>query len=185
MRILLDVDGVLGDFPSCALRWLNGRAWGRSEPATIEQITQHDILKAFGVENLQDAFDQWCADTDVCRHMPVYEGAQAFVEELKSFADVVIVTARYKKVPNWTSARDAWLVEHFAIDPDNVIHAKRKECVFGEVLIDDKLKNVAAWQNAWPRGLAVVLDRPWNRGGEHARAHSYQDALGMVKERLV
>lgn len=182
MRALLDVDGVLGDFPSCALRWLNGRGWSRAQPLTIEQITQHDILKAFGVENLQDAFDQWCADTDVCRHMPVYEGAQAFVEELKSFADVVIVTASYGAVRGWESARRAWLLEHFGITKRDVVFCKRKELVAGNMLLDDKLRNIDAWRNAWGhQGAAVVFDRPWNQGIQ-LRVKSYDAALKIAAE---
>lgn len=180
LTALLDVDGVLADFPSGALRWLNGRAVGPGA-FTIEQITQHDILKAFDLEHEQDAFDVWCSDTDMCRHLDVYEGAQAFVEELKSFADVVIVTASYGAVRGWESARRAWLLEHFGISKRDVVFAKRKELVAGNFLLDDKLRNIDAWRNAWGhQGQAVVFDRPWNQGIQF-RVRTYDEALAAAR----
>lgn len=179
-RVLLDVDGVLADFPQAVIDWLNSLKLGCLY--RLEDVREHDILKNFGLESLQARLDQWCIDTDMCRELPVYEGAQAFVEELKSFADVVVVTAKYKKVPNWCSAREAWLEQHFGIHPDNVIHAKRKECVSGNMLLDDKLRNIDAWRVAWGhQGVATVFDRPWNQGLQ-LRVTSYEGALGVARE---
>jgi 5'(3')-deoxyribonucleotidase len=176
VRILLDVDGVLADFPAAALRWLNGRAVGPGT-LTIDQIHEHDILKAFQLEHLQDDFDQWCIDTEVCRHLPVYDGAQALVEGLRTIGEVVILTSPYAAVPHWQHARLAWLEEHFGIAKEDVVFAKRKEFVGGDMLLDDKLRNIEAWSAAWPWGAAVVFDRPWNQGGEHERVPDHGAAL--------
>lgn len=179
MGICLDVDGVLGDFPSAALRWLNGRAVGPSA-FTIDQIDQHDILKALGLEDLQDHFDQWCIDTEVCRHLPVYEGAQEFVEKLRGLGELLIVTSPYGAVPHWMHARLGWLKEHFGIDKRDVVFCKRKEVVRGHVLIDDKLENCEAFAGSGQFRTAIVFDRPWNRGGNLPRAKSYAEALAAV-----
>ncbi len=173
------MDGVLGDFPSCALRWINGHS--SLTGVTLEQVTEHDMLKSLGLDGLQDRFDRWCIDTDLCRHMPVYPGAKEFVLELRSFADVVVVTSPYSAVPNWCHQRINWLAEHFGIPKRDVIFAKRKELVHGDVLIDDKLSNVEAFCEAQP-GLGIVFDQPWNRGSSHVRAKSYAEALRLVRE---
>lgn len=178
MRILLDVDGVLADFPSAALRWLNT---GRGPSAfTLDQIDQHDILKAFKLEDLQERFDQWCIDTDVCRHLPVYEGAQAFVKELRKLGELVIVTSPYGAVPAWMHQRLGWLREHFGIDKRDVVFCKRKELVRGHVLIDDKLENCEAFAGSAQHRSALVFDRPWNRSGKLPRARGYAEVLAAV-----
>jgi 5'(3')-deoxyribonucleotidase len=141
-------------------------------------------LKALGLEHLQLRLDQHMRDTDFCRYMPVYEGAQAFVEELKSFAEIVVVTSSFATVPGWEFARRAWLREHFGIEKEDVIFCKRKELVVGNMLLDDKLRNIDAWRNAWGhQGQAVVFDRPWNQGIQY-RVDSYAGALQAAREVL-
>ncbi len=182
MNILLDVDGVLGDFPSCALRWVNGA--NPRKPVTLEEVDQHDILKALGLDQLQERFDRWCIDTELCRHMPVYEGAQEFVEKLRAMGDLIIVTSPYANVPTWCHARLAWLSEHFNIHKRDVVFCKRKDLVRGHVLIDDKLENCEAFAGSGQHRDAIVFDRPWNRSGKLPRARSYAEALALVEAKL-
>ncbi len=181
-RVLLDVDGVLGDLPSCAIRWINGHS--PLSNVTLDMVHEHDILKCLGLDALQERFDRWCIDTELCRDMPVYPGAKDFVRELRSFAEIVVVTSPYAAVPNWCHHRINWLAEHFGIPKRDVIFAKRKELVAGDVLIDDKLSNVEAYCAAQP-GLGIVFDRPWNQGTSHVRAKSYAEALRLVGEMVV
>jgi 5'(3')-deoxyribonucleotidase len=117
--------------------------------------------------------------------MPVYDGAKAFVTELRSFADVVVVTSPYAAVPNWCHQRINWLAEHFGIPKRDVIFAKRKELVAGDCLIDDKVSNVDAFALAQPNGMGIVFDRPWNRDSKRPRARSYAEALRMIRESVV
>lgn len=182
-RGLCDVDGVLGDFPSEVLSFCNryGRAPG-ARPWVMEDVTEHDILKALKVEHLQDRLDVHMSDSDFCRHMPLYEGAQEFVEQLKALGELVIVTASYGNVVSWEHARRAWLLEHFGISKSDVVFCKRKEVVAGNFFLDDKLRNIDAWRNAWKhQGAAVVMDRPWNQGIQ-LRVHDYDSALVIAQE---
>jgi 5'(3')-deoxyribonucleotidase len=183
MRALLDVDGVLADFPSGVQAFCNQYGRTKGSPSfSLETAKEHDLLKAWDIEHMQKRLDQHMIDTDFARHMPVYPGAQDFVESLKSVADVIIVTARYRAVPTWTHAREAWLVEHFEIDPGNIVFAKRKELVAGNFLLDDKLRNIDAWRNAWGhQGAAVVFDRPWNQGIQ-LRTSTYDGAIEIARE---
>lgn len=178
MNILLDVDGVLGDFPSEALTFCN--RYGRSNDAPVwdlAHVDEHDILKALKLEHLQERFDQHCIDSDFCRHMPVYDGAQAFVEKLRGLGSLVIVTSPYSAVPTWCHSRLAWLAEHFGIHKRDVVFCKRKELVRGHVLIDDKLENCEAFVSGSSFRVAHVFDRPWNR----RRATATVGALVRVK----
>lgn len=185
MTVCLDVDGVLGNFPLAALRYINDRA-GREY--LLGDIEEHDILKALGLLHWQDDFDRWCADTGVCRELEVYDGAKDFVRELRAMADVLVVTSPYVGVPTWCHHRINWLAEHFGIPRRDVIFAKRKEMIRGHLLIDDKLSNCEAWVSKSQHRKAVVFDQPWNRQraatGAHmmVRARGYEEALKVVRE---
>jgi 5'(3')-deoxyribonucleotidase len=186
MRVLLDVDGVLADFPSAALRYING-VGPLPFPVTLNDVTEHDILDCLGLSALQERFDRWCAEVELCRNLPVYPGAQDFVLSLRTFAEVVIVTSPYSAVPNWCHQRIEWLKEHFGIEKRDVIFAKRKELVMGDILIDDKAANVDAFLQAPTKGSAVVFDQPWNRRCDipaHYRARGYAEALKAVQRHL-
>ncbi len=188
MNILLDVDGVLGNFPSEALRFCN--LYGRTS-ADVEwsesNVDQHDILKALKLEHLQERFDQHCIDSDFCRHMPVYDGAQAFIEKVRGMGDLIIVTSPYSAVPTWCHARLAWLSEHFGIHKRDVVFCKRKELVRGHVLIDDKLENCEAFVQGSSFRQSIIFDRPWNQGrklsgsGALVRASGYAQVLSALE----
>lgn len=180
VNILIDCDGVLADFPSAALRYINARA-GREY--LLGDVEEHDILKSLALLHWQNDFDLWCAETEVCRHLEPYDGAQDFVEKLRALGDVVIVTSPYSAVPTWTHARLAWLSEHFGIEKRDVVFCKRKELIRGHVLIDDKLENCEAFVGSGQFRDAIVFDQPWNRSGKLPRARGYGEALAMVGEK--
>ena len=183
--VLLDCDGILGDFCSEAVAFAN--RYGRMAEErlfTLEDITRFDILESLKLEHLQDRLDRHMIDSDYCRHMPVYPGAQDFVERLRSVAEVVVVTSPYSLVPTWCHARVAWLGEHFGIPKRDIIFAKRKELVRGDWLIDDSADNVRVFQSH--NGNALLLDRPWNRYDTEApRVFSYEEILGRIGGAMV
>jgi 5'(3')-deoxyribonucleotidase len=184
VNILLDCDGVLADFPSAALRYINARA-GREY--LLGDIEEHDILKALSLDHWQADFDRWCIETDVCRELEPYKGARAFVDELRTLGDVICVTSPYSAVPNWMHSRLAWLSEHVGIGKRDVVFCKRKELVRGHVLIDDKLENCEDFVKGSQHRVAHVFDRPWNRqrakSGGHMmmRARGYGEVLAALR----
>lgn len=179
---LCDVDGVLGDFVLGVRRWA---AQHLPEHPTEESIVDFDILKNWGITGRYPDLSQWMIDTDYCRHMEVYPGAQAFIEQLRSVAEVVMVTSPMSSVPNWCHARVAWLKEHFGVDKRDVIFTERKELVSGSWLIDDKLENCQAF-DLLGDGVALCLDRPWNRASDSVlRVLNYDHALEQIGSTVV
>jgi 5'(3')-deoxyribonucleotidase len=184
--VLLDCDGVLAHFTAGAHRWASSRGLG---PFTDEQITEYDIMKSFGVgpENWE-SFRAWLTGTRFCREAPVFEGAQAFVEELRKLGDVVIVTAPFVGVDHWEADRRDWLKRHFGFGHKDVISAHRKEVIRGHVLIDDSLDHCEAFVSKSTYRRAVLVDRPYNRHraqrGTHvmARAKGYAEVLKALAE---
>ncbi len=179
MRVLLDCDGVLGDFTSEVVRFCNLYARKTGEPEIrLEDVTDFDILECLGFSEFQDQLDQHLAATNYCARMPVLPGSQAFVEKIRTMGhEVVIVTSPYSAVPNWGTERTRWLWRHFGVHADDVILAKRKDRIAGDVLVDDKLDNLRGF-----RDRGILFDQPWNRDNAGAfRAKTYQDVVARLR----
>lgn len=182
LRVLLDVDGVLGHFTLAARTWADAR---HSLRFTDEQITDYNIMKSFGLADPEwPSFISWLSETRFCREMPVYPGAKDFVASLRHLGEIVAVTTPFVGVSHWEADRRAWLNVHFGIGHDDVVFCKRKELVRGSILIDDKPANVEAFGGeAGQTGL--LFTRPWNAnhsGGYHVRVDSYRGALKTVRD---
>lgn len=183
MRILLDIDGVLGHFTAGARQWA---AECHALSFTEDQITDYNIMTSFGLPNGWPSFIEWLSESRFCSTMPVYEGAADFVEALRTLGEVVAVTAPFVGVNHWESDRRRWLEQHFAIGHKDLVFCKRKELVRGDLLIEDSADNIAAFERAQLTGHpfnSVLLTRPWNRDAEvPARAGTYREVLGLVSE---
>ena len=78
-----------------------------------------------------------------------------FVRCLQQIAEVLVVTSPFKGSPTWAHEREAALEKHFDVSHTDVIHAKRKGFIRGDVFVDDKLNNVLEWRDAHPQGKAI------------------------------
>lgn len=177
MRVLLDCDGVLGDYASEVIRFVNMRVQPE-RPFTIHDAADFSILESLGFEHLQDELDRHIEDTYYCATMPVLPGAVEFVNRLYQLNhEVVIVTSQHMGVPLWCSQRMAWLWKHFGIHADDVIFARRKHRIEGDVLVDDKPENLVSFG-----ANAILFDQPWNQDAEGVyRAKSYQDVVARLR----
>jgi len=174
-RILLDVDGVLADFVTPAAKW--ARRNGHRN-AYHDNCTKWDVLESWGLQAFQPQFDQFCSRKGFCKSLPVYPGAVEFVEQLRRLGEVIVVTSPLSCSPYWCHERTIWLAEHFGFRSKDVIFAKRKELVCGDVLIDDGPHNLETFAN-----FRLLLDRPWNRESTPPRTlrrRNYQEILDFV-----
>lgn len=67
LRVLLDCDGILGDFAGEVVRFCNlyGREPGERE-FTVDEVDSFDILEALGCEDQQDELDTHMQASDFC-----------------------------------------------------------------------------------------------------------------------
>lgn len=157
MQILIDCDGVLADFLGGLLAAINREQKQDFKPADCHSW---DISKAYGISDstIADIVER----SGFCAGLVPLPGASAAVEQMRRKHEVFCVTSPWNS-PNWMHERTVWLKRHFGIEHKNVIHCARKELVFGDVLIDDKLLTVVTWAATWPNSLAVVWNQPYNQ----------------------
>lgn len=162
-RVLLDVDGVLCDFLRPAVTVMN-RLLGTA--VAVEQMKSWHLFDAFDFtvsKEMQDAcYDEW-KKPGWCRALPVYPEAIEGVGRLQEIADVFIVTSPMNG-PTWVHEREGWLQSHFGFSRKNIVHTDAKFVCAGDILVDDKTENCAAWSRCHPDGIGVRWHQFTNRG---------------------
>ncbi len=163
--LALDADGVLVDFVTPAIEYLNARGVKK----TYSQVTDWCVFDSN--EELEEAYKrEVVAHPDFCRSMKAYPGAAEFVRAAKECYDVVVVTAPYN-VPNWYEGRRDWMEKNMGIPHKDVCFLSRKEFFDADILVDDKTENVVSWVKRQDdrrapyanNSLPILMDQPWNR----------------------
>ena len=182
--VLLDVDGVLGDFVTPAFVIGNALREGRCRlPKAVADLDQWDIGRFLELDERDQALMyQEIKAPDFHRHIKPYPGAVKGVEALRAVAEVHVVTSPMHG-ETWCSDRWGWLRDHFGLRAHDVTHTHRKELVRGDVFVDDKPENVERWQAAHPQGLGMLWSQSWNTAHPLARICSWEGVLALVKER--
>ncbi len=54
--------------------------------------------------------------------------------------------------------------------------------ISGDVFVDDKMENVAAWQAKWPLARAIAWAQPWNADYPGRRMSKWSELIKLVGE---
>lgn len=161
--ILVDVDGVCANFVDHCFNTLRGL--GYPNDFSIKDVQDWDLFDLLPAGQKRILIDQlknplWWST------MPMLLGAKEIITSWQENGhDVVFVTSPWLSCDEWDARRRDWLRGNFGVDPHNVMCARRKDLITGDVFIDDKLEHVEGWAEKHPAGLAVVFDAPYNQGG--------------------
>lgn len=173
-KINIDCDGVLCDFVSETINW----AKDKRENCTFENITDFNILKAWGIPELWGDLHKHMSQKGICANFGVLPGAQEFVQELRKYGEIVVVTSPFKNAPYWFIEREEWLEKHFGFSKNDIIFSHNKNRIVGDILIDDAAHNIEEWN-----GTGILLDCPWNKNcSKGIRCFNYDEILEKVKE---
>jgi 5'(3')-deoxyribonucleotidase len=167
MKIFVDMNGVIADFSTPALR-ANGAVIGGEDEYPEE--CGWDILKACNKIRAADGVDRapltedefWNnLGYDFWYGLPMYPVAQTFIKYLEFWGDVYIATAPALQ-DECVSGKYAWIKKHFPEYRSKLFICTHKELLADKnsILIDDRDRNCEAFEKAG--GLAVPVPRPWN-----------------------
>lgn len=182
LPILLDVDGVLADFVSAAVKIGNELA-GTSY--TAADITDWRMFSLPGLREVESEIWDRINEPGFMAALNVFEGTKQAVQKLKKLGDVAILSTPLYRSTTAPYERYVWLFEHFGIEWKDVVYAYRKDLVRGLILVDDKPENIESWCLANPDGYGVLWDRPYNstcsppKNAE--RSSNWNDVLEIVK----
>jgi 5'-nucleotidase len=175
MRLLIDMDGVTADLVSHWIALIN-RYHG--EKLTVEDVTDWYVHKITR-NTTKEQVDEFLKDPGFFRHLDPIPQALATLKQLMAEGhDVIFVT--HCKFGH--EDKRVWIEHHLPGFPmENIIFAERKELVIGDLLLDDGLHNLEAWQEAHPNGVAVCFDTPYNQEWEGHRVYCWIGFHTLVK----
>lgn len=188
MIILSDVDGVLADF-------IGGVCYGLQRKGfsyTAHDVRSWDLKHTFSDEALA-CFNEFGNQKGFCKSLRWYRGGKKFLRELEALAEVHAVTAPLSTNTHWMSERAAWLRPTIPVERVHFTAGKYKHMVRGDILIEDHPTTAAQWCKANPKGIAILMDRPWNQPEakeyvEHRRvlrAKDFEEASRIVAARVL
>lgn len=176
--ILCDCDGVLADFVGACLVDLykiSGVAM------TADDITSWNMFDLMPEAHRGDVISR-IGRQSWCREIPIYDGAQEFVDALTQRNEMYVVTSPW--TGNWWhSERVDWLGAHLGVSAGRIIFAHNKTMIRGDALIDDRLSHIVDWSKANPDGIGVLVDRAYNQGElptNAVRTHSFDQILSVI-----
>jgi 5'(3')-deoxyribonucleotidase len=179
MVILLDVDGVLADFTGAVLR-VGNKFSGMQK--THEDVTMWDIWKVFPDRCKEDILKE-VSSAGFCSGLECLPHAKKMVSNLREMGDVYAVTSPWHSSPTWCWERTLWLLEHFGFEANQVVHTHEKRLVRGDVLIDDRVETIKAWDAEVGNILGILWDAPYNRSEKvHWRVKDWDELKFILDE---
>jgi 5'(3')-deoxyribonucleotidase len=145
--VLIDADGVIANFHATALD-LIFEVTGRRYP--LEKITTWDTFHS--LDEPQEVKDKvWALfkEPGNCARIEPFPEAKDGIRRLAQFADIICVTSPFKGSATWAHEREMWLEKHFGEYIQQVIHARDKRRVHGDIFVDDKIDHVRDWRHYW------------------------------------
>ena len=192
-KVMLDVDGCIGDFYQSFATFLNDH-YGTTLDLTHEPSGYNFDSWGGGVDqvDVDEATTAWIMSGGY-RSLPIYPGAKAFYDVLIGQYDVWVVTARLGTFGHITpevasqvqSDTLGWFSDHglTLLHPVTYEHQKIEFCQQHGVwvLIEDKLQTAI---DASKANLdTILIDRYWNQSPPRyrvLRAKDYNEALSLL-----
>ena len=184
-RVLLDCDGVMGDFLTPCLDTINIVTGVRY---SADQVTTWDVMKSLGIDaSTAEAIYKAMEVPGMCLGIPPYYGAAEGVAAIAEFADIRVVTSPFGGA-HWMHERDEWLEEHMKIPRNHVMHVRSSDkfTIWGDALVEDKTSTLLEWEAAHPRAVGVLFKRRYNENDARVglTADNWPDLVTVLKQNL-
>lgn len=170
-KIILDVDDTIADTTGYLLKIAN-KDYGLN--LKKEDVYDWDLDIVFPDVNLREYFDR----DGFFLNLTPYEDAIYYTKKLiEEGHEIVIATA---SPINGFKDKAVFLKKHFPHIPErNLILAWRKECIYGDIMLDDGLHNITTSICDIP----VIFNQPWNQNTDsnYKRVSSWQEFYEFVQ----
>ena len=185
--ILLDIDGVIANFDAALLDVLK---YIHNIDIDLMKLKSWDIFDIPEVRVLENDIFRCIEMSRAIYNMDLYDGAIEFVDTLRIMGRVIACTASIYPT-TFPSERAAWLIGKVGFNVNDIIFAKDKSMVKGDVFIDDNLSNIINWGAENPSSLALHFQTPFRNviptqalPGNVNSCTDYKDALEQIKRKF-
>lgn len=157
--LLLDMDGIIADFNRFSIRTYNDiHGTNLDEGKCDLYIYDHDV-KDPSID--KKALRKPYTEPGAFINLPLIEGSQEGVARLSKFFEIYLLTTHYWSNPTCVYEKEVWLQRYFPALANNGIFTKHKPLVKGDVFVDDRPSNLAAWKAKNPEGKTGTLEYNW------------------------
>ena len=164
--ILFDVDGVLADFLTPTLEFVNKLLRSNYKHDDIKQWDMFESLKSEGIDIEKECFNYYSQDGYALKLDP-YDNCIEPVKHINNISHLYFVTVPIVTSRTWCYDRVSWLKTHFGINDEQVLFTHNKSLVRGDLFIDDRIKYVKTWSLINKFKPAILWKQPYNKTENH------------------
>lgn len=178
--LAVDCDEVLANFTDTTLELLNNF---KGSSHTRDEINEWDFINQFLPKD-KKAFRETFNSHSLFAILKPYSEAQEALKELKNYCKIYVVTSPMSEYHTWVRDRDEWLLKHFGITRNNVIHTRAKYRVHANYFVDDKPSTVKKWKKEWPEEVSVLFKHNGNKhevGNWDLHTNNWQEIIDRIK----
>jgi len=175
MRIFFDLDDVIVSMVPEWLKIYNGKTGEKIEARDIHSWDIGKYVKSpddlFAIVEENKFFQNLCPLT----------GAPETLEWLLSWTDhEIFILTTLPLSPTGAHDKMAWIKQHLPFFPlDRVIMARQKGIVWGDLLFDDRTKNLCDFEKkGW---MSVKFEQPWNKNtSDFVTVHNWAEIKTLI-----
>ena len=166
--IFLDMDGVLADFITAALKLHFGKAWRKVMDAWPKGVYETYKHMGLTVETFWDKIN--AAGTEFWANLPLFEWTEDLIEVCRSFGSICLLSAPSQHVScvhgklQWIQRVLGKKFRDFVLTPRQ---HKQLLAAPGRYLVEDSEQNAAEFMEAGGSGT-IIIPQPWNSRPETA-----------------
>jgi len=178
--LAVDCDEVLANFTDTTLALLNEY---KGSSHTRDQISEWDFINQF-LPLEKKAFRETFNSHRLFSIIDPYQEAQEAIRELKQYVKIYVVTSPMAEYHTWTRDREKWLLDHFDVKRNNVIHTRAKYRVHANYFVEDKPSTLKKWKKEWPDEFAVLFKHNGNKhevGNWDLHTNDWQQIIDRIK----
>ena len=173
--LLIDMDSVIVDLMT---DWHTQYNQDYNDDITLERVTDWDAVSYVKPECGEKIYD-YLHKPGLFAGLKPLPHAIEVLERLHRFHELLIVTASPSPVAY--EEKERWINQHLPfIGSQNIIFAKRKERVCGDVLFDDAPHNLTNFMETGR--TAIAMDYPYNRKVNCLRAANWLEFEQIISE---
>lgn len=159
MKVVFDVDSVLADIMTPWMEIYNERY---EDDVSISDITSWEVADFVKPEAKKDIFSIVTSEGFYEKVKPIQRYVALAKEFVEQGHEVSICTSCANN-PMMIKEKLAWLEEHIPfIDSDNIMIVTNKGLACGDMLVDDRPKNLKDFMLSNPLAKGVLVQQPHN-----------------------
>ena len=172
--IIVDVDGVCGDFVSHLNKKMEEIGY-KVNKDKLDKWSLTDRFYSIGGRDIEKDYLKILDNIDFWASIPLFKNVQEILKKIDKNYNLLIVTSPFPQVVDaFKEGRLQWLKKYFPfIKRDQIIFESKKWKIKADIIIEDKPETIEKFKGS----LKIVMDAPYNQSIEvkYKRVNSWKE----------